>query len=315
MLWAWPGLNWPQTASFPVKKSNEPRVYNVELKANPAWSGSICALGLRLPARCKANSFRLNETPDGPGELAIQYFGFENAIPRPGAESSVLVQFTNTGGKPTDPTSARLVLPAGLSFVESKIGQPLPALAHGEKHEARWRVKPSAPGTFDLLLGYGTSTTLTTATVDRRSTRHAATPADYVPQPKPVASPFDVCAYYFPGWNDYTKWDCVRTTAPNRKPALGYYDEGNPECVDWQIKWAVENSISCFLVDWYWCDGQQQLTHWFDAYRKAKYRDMLKVAIMWANHNPPGTALRRRLPQRDPRMDRQIFQPARLLQD
>ena len=76
---------------------------------------------------------------------------------------------------------------------------------------------------------------------------------------------------------------------PVRKPLLGYYDEGNPECVDWQIKWAVENGISCFLVDWYWVQGSQQLTHWFDAYRKARYRDYLKVAIMWANHNPPGT--------------------------
>ncbi len=77
--------------------------------------------------------------------------------------------------------------------------------------------------------------------------------------------------------------------APGRKPLLGYYDESNPECVDWQIKWAVENGISCFLVDWYWVQGRQQLAHWFDAYRKARNRDLLKVAIMWANHNPPGT--------------------------
>jgi hypothetical protein len=83
--------------------------------------------------------------------------------------------------------------------------------------------------------------------------------------------------------------DCIRQVDPGRKPLLGYYDEGNPECVDWQIKWAVENGISCFLVDWYWVRGRQQLTHWFDAYRRARYRDSLKVAIMWANHNPPGT--------------------------
>ncbi len=59
--------------------------------------------------------------------------------------------------------------------------------------------------------------------------------------------------------------------------------------MDWQIKWAVENGISCFLVDWYWVQGRRQLTHWFEAYRKATYRDFLKVAIMWANHNPPNT--------------------------
>ena len=287
ILWAAPGLLGAQSASFPLKKTTEPRFYNVELKTNAAWSGSICALGLRLPARCQVKSFRLNDAPDGPGELSVQYFGLENALPRSGAESSVLVQLTNVGGQPTEPTSARLVLPAGLAFVESTIDQPLPALPHGERHDLHWRVKPQSAGAFNLLLGYGKTTTVETTIAVEETIRTPA--ADYVPQPKPVFTPFDVCAYYFPGWNSYDKWDCVRSTAPNRKPALGYYDEGNPECVDWQIKWAVENAISCFLVDWYWCDGKQQLTHWFEAYRKAKYRDMLKVAIMWANHNPPGT--------------------------
>jgi hypothetical protein len=287
VLWAAPTLLGAQSASFPLKKDTAPRFYNVELKSNPAWAGSICALGLRLPVGCRVKSFRLNETPDGPAEISVQYFGLENAIPRPDAQSSVLVQFTNTGGLPTEPTSARLVLPAGMTLIESKIEQPLPPLQHGEQHELRWPVKARSAGTFDLLLGYGKTTTLEAKVLFEEAIRPPR--ADYVPQPQPVFTPFDVCAYYFPGWDSYSKWDCVRSTAPNRKPALGYYDEGNPECVDWQIKWAVENAISCFLVDWYWCDGKQQLTHWFDAYRKAKYRDMLKVAIMWANHNPPGT--------------------------
>jgi hypothetical protein len=110
-----------------------------------------------------------------------------------------------------------------------------------------------------------------------------------VPEPHPVPTAIDVCAYYFPGWDADAKWDCIRSTAPIRKPVLGYYDESKVEIVDWQIKWATENGINCFLVDWYWCAGSQHLTHWFEAYRKAKYRDMLKVAIMWANHNPPKT--------------------------
>ncbi|HPO31163.1 MAG TPA: hypothetical protein PKX28_07970, partial [Candidatus Hydrogenedentes bacterium] len=56
---------------------------------------------------------------------------------------------------------------------------------------------------------------------------------DYVPPPVPPRLPFDVCAYYFPGWNSPAKWYCIRDYAPERRPALGYYDEGNPECVDW----------------------------------------------------------------------------------
>jgi hypothetical protein len=113
--------------------------------------------------------------------------------------------------------------------------------------------------------------------------------AAYVPAPKAVAPAVDVCAYYFPGWGSDASWDPVRATAPVRRPLLGWYDESKVEVVDWQIKWAVENGINCFLVDWYWNQGGQHLTHWFEAYREAKYRDELKVAIMWANHNPPGS--------------------------
>ncbi|MBR6060289.1 MAG: glycoside hydrolase family 99-like domain-containing protein, partial [Victivallales bacterium] len=31
------------------------------------------------------------------------------------------------------------------------------------------------------------------------------------------------------------------------------------------------------------------LEHWIDAFQKAKYRSSLKWAVMWANHNPPGS--------------------------
>ena len=113
--------------------------------------------------------------------------------------------------------------------------------------------------------------------------------ADYVPEPQPIETELDIAAYYFPGWDTIAKWRPIHLTTPIRKPVLGYYDESNPEVVDWQIKWAVENGISIFLVDWYWVDGSRHLEHWFDAYRQARYRDHLEVAIMWANHNPPGT--------------------------
>jgi hypothetical protein len=77
---------------------------------------------------------------------------------------------------------------------------------------------------------------------------------------------------------------------PIRKPILGWYDEANPECADWQIKWAVEHGISFFMVDWYWCQGNRHLEHWLhDAFMKARFRKYLKWAVMWANHNPPDT--------------------------
>ena len=35
----------------------------------------------------------------------------------------------------------------------------------------------------------------------------------------------------------------------HRKPVLGWYDETNPEVIDWQIKYLGENGISFAFVD------------------------------------------------------------------
>ena len=112
--------------------------------------------------------------------------------------------------------------------------------------------------------------------------------ADYVPEPKPIATRCEVGAISFPGWRKHA-WDRIRNFTPERKPLLGWYDEGNPEAVDWQIKWLVENGISYLLVDWFprkeYVTGRYHisLNHWFEAFRKARYRRFLKWAVLWEN--------------------------------
>ena len=59
--------------------------------------------------------------------------------------------------------------------------------------------------------------------------------------------------------------------------------------VDWQIKWAVENGLKFFLVDWYWHQGNQHHDHWIKAFQQARYKSYLKWAMMWANHNAAGS--------------------------
>lgn len=113
--------------------------------------------------------------------------------------------------------------------------------------------------------------------------------AKYVPEPRPVESDYEIGAFYFPGWSRRAGWDKVATTAPIRKPLLGWYDESSPEVVDWQIKWAAENGIQFFFVDWYWRNGNISLDHWIKAFQAAKYKKYLKWAVMWANHTGPGT--------------------------
>jgi len=78
---------------------------------------------------------------------------------------------------------------------------------------------------------------------------------------------------------------------PERTPLLGYYREGDPGVMDWQIKWAVEHGISFFAFDWYWDRGRRQLEHALhDGYLHARFRSYIKFCLLWANHNPRGSS-------------------------
>lgn len=79
-------------------------------------------------------------------------------------------------------------------------------------------------------------------------------PADYVPQPKPVAASHLLGVQSCNLWREgtaYAGWDYVYPYANKRKPYLGWYDEGNPEETDWEIKWQVEHGIGFEMHCWY----------------------------------------------------------------
>ena len=104
---------------------------------------------------------------------------------------------------------------------------------------------------------------------------------------------YDIGMYYFPQWTDNSRWAPIWRRSPERKPALGWYDESNPACVDWQIKWAVEHGIRHVVIDWCWqADGVPCLAGWIDGLQKARYRDRVKRALTWVNgsNHVPGTA-------------------------
>ena len=115
----------------------------------------------------------------------------------------------------------------------------------------------------------------------------ARTAFAYVPEPQPVKSDVEITAIYYPGTEQMSEWDVIAGTCPERKPLLGWFDEGNPEAIDWQIKWAVEHGITSFCVDWYWNKGYRRLEHWLKGYYRARYRKHLKWFMMYANHNQP----------------------------
>lgn len=78
-------------------------------------------------------------------------------------------------------------------------------------------------------------------------------PATRVPDPQPAETPYLIGALHWPGWKTgtwtATGWSPIEPF-PERKPALGWYDDSNPEVVDWEIKWALEHGISYFCYVW-----------------------------------------------------------------
>ena len=74
---------------------------------------------------------------------------------------------------------------------------------------------------------------------------------NYVPEPKPATSDRIVAAHYYAAWKKgapglHNGFDDLHTY-PERTPLMGYYDEENPEVADWEIKWATEHGINCFI--------------------------------------------------------------------
>ncbi len=292
LVWGCKSVLGPQFALIPLCKSGR-HFYTLEMKSNHVWEEPLVAIGLIIPdvSKIKIYSVHISEEPLGKPELVMDFIGPQSAINREDKPFYVKARFTNVGGGVGEIKEIKLDVPKGLIIEEGPLPLPPYFIDYGSLFNVVWKLKSSEPGKYSLKVQARMGNDFVvenTGEITVLPTVHRIE-VDYVPEPKPIKTKVDLCAFYFPGWDKPEKWDCIMTIAPIRKPALGYYDEGNPECVDWQIKWAVENGIKCFLVDWYWVGGKQSLTHWFEAYRKARYRDYLKVAIMWANHNPPNT--------------------------
>jgi hypothetical protein len=127
---------------------------------------------------------------------------------------------------------------------------------------------------------------------------------DYAPEPKPVTSDFLICAHHYPAW----KWGAAGLhngfndlhDYPERTPLMGYYDEENPAVCDWEIKWASEHGINCFIYCWYRKKDNEgkpltpadlRCGHGLhEAMFNARYQKHMKFAIMYeANARWGGT--------------------------
>jgi len=279
-------------ADFVVKADGRFRVYNVDMTRCRHWDGQLLYLALtpvqRKGVTAEIDEIAIVEEPTGPPLVELVHLGLADAINPAGKPVKLTATIRNAGGDTATGVRAKLHLPPNVRLVGSPAEQEFHPVELLCSEELTWTVQSDVPqkATVSLMLsGPGTPAAGRLAEVE--FTRPLGLlKARYVPEPKPVPGGYEVGAFYFPGWPTAPKWEPIKRVAPIRKPVLGWYDEANPECADWQIKWAVEHGVKFFMVDWYWDRGGRHLEHWLhDAYLKARHRRYLKFCLMWANHN------------------------------
>lgn len=135
---------------------------------------------------------------------------------------------------------------------------------------------------------------------DKWEGRLKGRPVDYQDIPRNAPNPnhantgnYLIGTFRCPLWNDNFRrgcWDPIKKYS-ERKPVLGWYNEGNPETTDWEIKYAVEHGISFFVECWFrkkdnlGKPAENVLGHWLDGLTKSRYKDQIKFMIMWENIN------------------------------
>lgn len=122
--------------------------------------------------------------------------------------------------------------------------------------------------------------------------REAPYPEDYVSAPISVSQTKTLvgiqnCSMWREG--HHLGWDLI-APFPDRKPALGFYDEGSPEVADWEIKWLAEHGVDFQIYCWFKPGSEAAPVKdpymgygLHDGYFNARYSDKMRFAILWEN--------------------------------
>jgi len=125
---------------------------------------------------------------------------------------------------------------------------------------------------------------------------------DYVPKPVPLDTgdyilSMSICNLWRNG--SHYGWSYIEPHA-EIQPITGYYDEGNAEAMDWEIKFLAEHGVSTYAMCWYAPTSPatapikkpRMVDAHHEGYFNAKYTEYLDFSIMWENasYGTPGTA-------------------------
>lgn len=272
-------VNGLHQVSFPIRADGRMHTYNVDMAANKNWRGEIVLL--ELPPGATAT---VGAEPQGPPDLEITFLGLPDPWARCGRPERLEARVINRGGEPARVLKPVLELKGARLIAAERIPEQI---EFGVPETLSWTVQAVFPGEAQATLTLNDGATRTTKLHFREPSKLAK--GTYVPEPKPAKTEYLVGAYYYPGWHTASRWAPLRDY-PERKPLLGWYREGDPEVADWHIKWAVEHGINFFLYDWYWDRGHRRLEHALhDGLFHARYQNLIKFSLLYANHNPPGS--------------------------
>jgi len=114
----------------------------------------------------------------------------------------------------------------------------------------------------------------------------------------------EVVAILCPLWHNYDhatswkgegwcEWELVKSAVPRFKghyqpfqPEWGCHDESDSVWAEKEVDLAAGHGIDVFLYDWYWYSGVRIMEEALEnGFLKAKNRERVKFALMWANHH------------------------------
>ncbi|MCS7254822.1 MAG: glycoside hydrolase family 99-like domain-containing protein [Armatimonadetes bacterium] len=281
--------------AFELRPDGKMHTYNVDLAASTQWEGKLLRVGI-IPSDISGADIRIQSIAfvkevTGIPDLPVERCYLEQPINRIGRPCALIAVVRNFGGAAKN-LRIGLEMPAGIELVGGERSKRIDTLGFDEDLTARWLIRSNRLLQANLRLRIKADNAdelVHTAPV--KFTKPLELPkANYVPEPRLVRPIFEVGVKYFPGWDSSSRWAQIMPF-PERMPLLSWYREGDPEVADWHIKWAVEHGITFFFYDWYWVRGHRFNEHALhDGLLRARYRNYIKFAIHWANHNPPNTS-------------------------
>jgi hypothetical protein len=256
-------------------------VYNQDLGMF-GWFGTASQLSITIPENTTLaiERIQVSDAPQGRADVFVDALGSATSLVRAGTPFQLSCRVSDRGAEPVEQLSVQLTLPDDGSIgVVSSPSVPT-TVQNGYPQTLTWTLVSSRAGNAPisvtaLALAGGTSQASATILVNPSVT---PTKVSYVPPPRPVSSNYDIGAYYMPAWSHDSHWDPIRNF-PERMPVQGYYAEGAPQVMDWQIKQAVEHGIKFIATG-------PEPNPFFKAYFASRYKSYIQFCLSpWVDAN------------------------------